>query len=243
MQEQRPDKRAATREELIEQHIGYARALARNFHRKRRNIGIEYEDYAGAAMVGLCDAAQRFDPMLNPNFKTYSYLRICGAMYDLLRNYGGINRACYADYIAEPREDYAGVRKRHKIASLSAANTLVDLGRLAVLVEDIVGICLYSDIRQRSVQLGYLEEPNPEDIACRASLLRYLQLMMELIPERERLILEDYYFRGKAFSDMSEKFNGVSRSWLSRLHMQALESLRGILAKGGYRRYEHLALN
>ena len=84
---------------LIVHHINFAKRHAQLFYRKRPNLGFDQEDFEGAALLGLCDAARRFDPARGMLFQTFAYFRIKGAMFDLLREGGGIQRRYYNQII------------------------------------------------------------------------------------------------------------------------------------------------
>src|SRR5205823_11819145 len=53
---------------------------------------------------------------------------------------------------------------------------------------------------------------------------------MEQLPEKERKLLEGYYFRGKTLEEAGAEI-GQSKSWASRLHARAIEELKRILAE------------
>jgi RNA polymerase sigma factor (sigma-70 family) len=59
------------RERLISKHLSRARALASRF----RGRGVELEDLHQEAALGLCVAADRFDPEANPGVPFWAYVR------------------------------------------------------------------------------------------------------------------------------------------------------------------------
>jgi RNA polymerase sigma factor for flagellar operon FliA len=46
------------------------------------------------------------------------------------------------------------------------------------------------------------------------------------LPEKERTIIEQYYFHDRKFSDIATQSAGLSKSWVSRLHDRALATLK-----------------
>jgi RNA polymerase sigma factor for flagellar operon FliA len=46
------------------------------------------------------------------------------------------------------------------------------------------------------------------------------------LPEKERIIIEQYYFQDRKLADVAEQFAGLSKSWVSRLHDRAIDMLR-----------------
>lgn len=222
----------AERCELIQRHIEFAKRLARRFCQERAIIGIEEEEYEASALLGLVDAAWKFDPNRNNHFQTYSYFRIRGAMFDLVRRGGWNARGCHLSVLEptlsksesapafeeEENEDhfYTVLRSAEELASILATieelNCTLIVGRPDGALED-AEIC-YSDKR------------TPEEIALSQNLKDYLCEVMSELNEQENAILRLYYFEGLTFEAMRLHFQGVSKSWISRLHQRALHRLR-----------------
>src|SRR5205823_11800104 len=59
-------------------------------------------------------------------------------------------------------------------------------------------------------------------------LKKRVRAAMEQLPEKERKLLEGYYFRGKTLEEAGAEI-GQSKSWASRLHARAVETLKKIL--------------
>src|ERR1043165_4246470 len=79
---------------LVERYRSYAHALAAEFIRKIP-AQVDRDDVVGYAELGLVEAARTFDPANGVHFKTFSYYRIRGAIYDGLRKLGGLPREFY----------------------------------------------------------------------------------------------------------------------------------------------------
>jgi RNA polymerase sigma factor (sigma-70 family) len=71
--------RTEIRNALVLRHSGWAERRARGFARAR---GIEGDDLASAAVLGLIEAIERFDPSTGVPFKAYASTRIAGALLD-----------------------------------------------------------------------------------------------------------------------------------------------------------------
>jgi len=87
---------------LIEQYEPYVRSIAGKA-KKGLSKEIEFTDLVNYGMVGLLEAAGRYDPKFGANFMTFSYYRIRGAIYDGLRNMGWVSRTEYAKHRFEAR--------------------------------------------------------------------------------------------------------------------------------------------
>lgn len=68
--------------QLAERNVGMVYAIAAAEHKR---IGGEYDDLVGDGMVGLMQAAQRFDPDRGVGFSTYAKVRVVGAMIEGFR--------------------------------------------------------------------------------------------------------------------------------------------------------------
>jgi len=49
---------------------------------------------------------------------------------------------------------------------------------------------------------------------------------MERRNDRERLIVQRYYFEGKTLEEIAVECGGASKSWICRLHARAIEKMR-----------------
>ncbi len=79
-----------TPEQLFAQHSEWAKA-AMNHRAKKRGWPKQLSDGIDqAALVGLWDAAQKYDLSLGQSFRGYAYARICGQVSDFLREQGWI---------------------------------------------------------------------------------------------------------------------------------------------------------
>jgi len=61
---------------------------------------------------------------------------------------------------------------------------------------------------------------------------------IEKLPEKERKLLEGYYFQQKTLEEAGAAI-GQSKSWASRLHARAVEQLRDLLEQDEPRRTGH----
>jgi len=67
------------------------------------------------------------------------------------------------------------------------------------------------------------------ELASRAELRRHVLEAMQRLPENQRTLIERHYF-GDADLDEAGAELGYSKSWASRLHARAIDTLRGALA-------------
>lgn len=67
-------------------------------------------------------------------------------------------------------------------------------------------------------------EDTPEERTVRAQQYQALRETMSALPNRERQLIERHYFDGEEFDAIATEL-GISKSWASRLHAQAIETL------------------
>jgi RNA polymerase sigma factor FliA len=223
---------------LVLDNIKFAQRLAKQFYRERKHLGIELEEYVSAAQLGLCDAAQRFDAGKGQNFRTFSYFRIRGAMYDLIRNTGGISRAHYGQLVPNAEQQQASVDKQVKqreevrLPYVFAKDT-IDLYRLSSIIEDF-GIKIHLNSDSRKITIGYAKPVDPETVACKSSTRRYLRGLLDRLPEREREVIKRRYYENSSFDKIRDSFGDMSKSWVSRLHLRALSNLKDMIAQDNF---------
>jgi RNA polymerase sigma factor (sigma-70 family) len=81
-----------TRDERIESHVGLVHAIARHTARRVPAQTVDVDELVGDGMVGLVEAADRFDDTVGVPFATYASRRIAGAMIDGLRRRAFVSR-------------------------------------------------------------------------------------------------------------------------------------------------------
>ena len=87
---------ASARTALIERYLALARALSRRIRMINSPLADD-DDLASAAVLGLIDAVDRFEPGRGVPFEAYASLRIRGAIIDELRRTGERSRSDAGD--------------------------------------------------------------------------------------------------------------------------------------------------
>jgi RNA polymerase sigma factor for flagellar operon FliA len=218
------------RHRLVEQHTDYARSLAA---RIRRDIStdVELDELAAYGMRGLVEAANRFDPQRGVAFTTFSYYRIRGAIFDGLRKLGWLNRSEYARFQAASNELLHNAAERSasgsahgtdEVRAESAANELTStLDQLAV-----VFVASLDD--SKGAEAHSTGEPDAAHMLESKDASRKLRQAVARLPERERQLIEAYYFEDLTLQ-LAGKRLGLSKSWTSRLHARAIKRLSELI--------------
>jgi len=222
------------RDQLIAEHMPMARRIARKVARRMPD-NIRHEDLESAALVGLCEAADRFDatrPAACAAFVAFAAKRIRGSVLDELR-----------------RGDLMPRRARSAANKMGAATASLErrLGRAPcdneVARELGVSLTAFTDgfaglVPVRVVELpetGAHAEivdgcPSPSAQLERADAIRRVRAALERIPERDALVLSLYYVEELSYLEIGEVL-GVSESRVCQLHARALTRVRKALGE------------
>ncbi len=220
------DKRA-----LAEQYLPLVRSIAGKI-KKTVSASIEFDDLVDYGMIGLLEAAERYDATLGNSFMTFAYYRIRGAIYDGLRGMGWLRRSDYAklrfeasanEYLAELS---GGGSSGHDGSDGSFEGALKDLEHavrgLAVIyvttVDGAEGFQIKDTAPLAEERLG-LEQAR--------ALVRET---IKKLAEQEQQLMEMYYYKEMSLEEAGEKL-GLSKSWTSRLHARAIAKLQKMLEK------------
>lgn len=216
----------------VEPNIEFTLRVARDFARRRVMSGIETADFESAALLGLCDAARRFDSSKGMNFRTFAYFRIKGAMLDHLRRSGRIPRLALKKLIAEKAAQQQAEEQRsgaedsdEDVFPLPFAANLADLAELAQIAAHL-GFSIVPSCADSGDELTYLDAQTPEQASIGSNLRAFLSTFIERLPADQRRVIEMRYFHDRTLEEIRDQFNGVSKSWLSRLHGHAIDNLR-----------------
>mgnify|MGYP006277833969 CR=1 FL=1 len=225
--------------DLVLDHVPLVHRLA---DRLSMSTGHEQyrQDLVGAGMLGLVQAAHRFDPSLGNQFITFAYPRVRGAMVDFLRSNDILGRSA--------RERLQGIRQAiESFRSLHARKpTVTELSRQTGLEEDEIVRCLTHEKLESMASLeapaaegdsqGCLAELIPAQTSTPLSKLEWaeqvelLAAAIEALPEREKRIIVLYYYEDLYMAEMAE-IMGISESRVSQLHTRALYNLTRIMGE------------
>jgi RNA polymerase sigma factor for flagellar operon FliA len=206
---------------------------------------VDREELNRAGVLGLVQAAHRYDPAQGVPFTRFAAQRIQGAVLDAVRS---------TDWA--PRS----VRKAARGVESVTQSLLSDLGRLPTPAETAEALGMttgaLASVQEhvsRSVVLtldmAVLDGEGDDDVATFGDLVcdqnavsadeelenrelcAYLRDAVDLLPERHRLVIDGYFFRGQTSEELADKL-GVSISRISQIRSEAFEMLRdGITAQ------------
>jgi RNA polymerase sigma factor for flagellar operon FliA len=199
-------------------------------------VKVDFEELVSYGMVGLLEAADRYDPRRKASFITFSHYRIKGAIFDGLRQMGILTRT--------PNDAWA--RRESVVNDLlqtvaddesenpSAASSSVD--------EEIQGVSRWIDSLIPAYLLS-LSDENAPDVADSRELpdkavefqntVAVLRNAVGELPAKEKNLIEALYFKQITTTELARQM-GVNKSWVSRLHAKAVDRLRQRLVNIGF---------
>lgn len=224
------------RDQLVRDNLSLVQAIARKL-KKQITARIDFDDLIGYGSKGLIEAAERFDPKHGVAFSTFAYYRIRGAMLDGLRTMGWYSRSDYARYRAEERaneylqnqSDREGAGRAGGATAGGAPDTSKEAA-LAGVAEILSGIAtVHITSLEAAATVADERLPAPDANLDTGRLGIRVRAAIKNLPERERQLMELYYFAEKNLEEAGAVM-GLSKSWACRLHARAVELLRAELS-------------
>ncbi len=218
-----------SRDDLINENFTMALKMARRMAR-RLPSSVSREDVESAALLGLTEAAARYDETRREPFMAFAAKRVRGAILDLLRKSDMLTRRARRD--ARKVADTTRALEAELGRTASDAEIASQLG-----VSDEEFTSTYA--RVRDVSVVHLEELSsvpvqatsgtPFECIERQQLKAALSRALEGLDERALLVLSCYYKEGLTLREIGAIL-GVTESRVCQLHTQALRLLRVALA-------------
>lgn len=225
---------ATERARLVERHLDLAQRAARTIY-PRVKAHVEFDELVSLAHTGLVEAAQRYEPDRGASFNTFAWYRVQGAVIDGLRRMTTLPRREWAklvalraasDYLEQRGERDAGAAQRGA-APPSGADALRTMKEAMSAIRTMYVTSLEA---MRDGGFDPAAEPtvSVDDKIDTTRLAHRLAKAFAALPERERSLMRLHYWEGKNLLEAGAEL-GISKSWASRIHAQAVERLRDFL--------------
>ncbi len=192
---------------------------------------VERDELVSLADLGLVEASTRYDPEGGASFATFAWYRVQGSIIDGLRRSGTLPRRVWAHLCAlRAAGEYLEARARQDAAARTAgAPALEDTeARLREVKEAMAAVQAMYVVAAVPLEEAETVHDPAEDAAAaidRAALAKRVTEALDGLPERERALVTKHYLEGKNLLEAGEEL-GISRSWASRIHAQAVDRLR-----------------
>jgi RNA polymerase sigma factor for flagellar operon FliA len=227
------------RDALIVEHIPLVSAIAAHVQRSLP-VHIEVDDLVHAGMMGLFDAAIKYQVDKKVAFATYAKHRIRGAILDSLRQLDWASRDLrkrYKQMESVKAELSAKLQREPTDAEMASAMGL-DARRWRALMVDFRSLGhAAAQTRPEREEQPNLEMPctdaqNPDQLFARSELREKLTSAMSTLPARYRKVVELYYHREMTMKEIGSIL-GVNESRVSQIHKSALERMQTALGGTG----------
>jgi RNA polymerase sigma-B factor len=226
----------AVRDELIVEHLGLARALARRY----ANRGESLDDLQQVATVGLLKAVERFDPDRGLAFTTFAVPTITGEIKRHFRD------RTWSTRVPRALQELA-LRLTDSVRELSQ-----ELGRspsiaeIAARLEIDEELVLEAMEASRSYTASSLDAPAGDDTGTARSdrvlggedrgyeavdQQMTVDYLLSTLSERDRTIVTLRFFENLTQSEIAARV-GISQMHVSRLLARALDALHGVVTEG-----------
>ena len=228
-------------EDLIQEHAPLVRRLALRLASKLP-ASVELDDLIQSGMIGLLDAAKRYQKERGAQFTTYAMTRINGAMVDELRRQDWLPRNARTrsrqieNAIQAVEQEVGRSAKDSEIADHLGLTTeglhdLIDEAQGVQLIhyEDMVSQSHDSESRGADILESIAsDEESPLDALVNSEFKQSLVEAIKTLPEKEQLVLSLSYEQDLNFNEISEILN-LSRGRVSQIRTQAIIRLRAAL--------------
>lgn len=215
----------------------YAPLVKRLAHQmmSRLPYSVQIDDIIQAGMMGLLDAASRYDEIHGAQFETYATQRIRGAMLDELRSADWLPRSLRRDMRSI---EQAVSRLQQKLCRAPNETEIaleldVPLAQYQQMLQEARGAQLiyYEDFQDEDhddffERFEFSNDTDPLDLLQDDRFKTELVRAIDILPERERMLMGMIYEQEMNLREVGEVF-GVSESRISQLHSQAVARLRG----------------
>jgi len=200
---------------------------------------MDKDDLISHGVVGLMEAIDKYDRTREVSFESYVYRRVRGAMIDAIRTISfsprTVNDRVKQFRQVEDKLQAQGVEITDELVAremgLSVAQVREVLGHIALRSIISLDRVLYSsegDELPVMQAVGSGSSPNPESILEEADLEFSLAQSLNLLPPRDKQLLNLYYVEELTLKEIASVF-GVTEGRVSQLHGRAIIRLRALM--------------
>lgn len=237
----KPNKNAK-RDAIILEHLPLVKAIAVRVH-ENLPVHVDLDDLVHAGILGLFDAATKFDDQKMVSFSSYAKHRIKGAILDSLRQLDWASRDLRRRHkqIENVTRELTGELQRSPSEAELADRMGVEVDRWRQMVLDLRNVGLIS-ASTRPVEQDDMPAPDfpakpesqPDRICAHEELRGVLSTAMKTLPERYQKVVFLYYSNEMTMKEIGGML-GINESRVSQIHKTALEKMANVLQEAGIR--------
>lgn len=222
--------------QLIEQYASLVKRIAHHL-KGRLPPSVQVDDLIQSGMIGLMEAAKKYEPSKGASFETYAGIRIRGSMLDEIRKGDWAPRSVHRNSrkIADAIRYVEGQTGRDAQDQEVADALEMTLDEYHTHLQDGAGSRLFS-FEDLLSQPGEREDLAGDESTSPLNGLQSDKFKVQLaqaisqLPEREQLVLALYYDEELNLKEIGAVLE-VSESRVSQIHSQAALRLRSRLTQ------------
>jgi RNA polymerase sigma factor for flagellar operon FliA len=230
----------ARRDRVVLEHVPLVKAIAVRVH-ENLPVHVDLDDLVHAGILGLFDAASKFNPDKQVVFSSYAKHRIKGAILDSLRQLDWASRDMRRRHkqVEAATRDLAAELQRNPTEQEVAQKLGMDAERWRTMMIDLrnVGLISASTRGNEGDDLPAPDFPSkpethPDSICAREQLRSVLGVAMKTLPERYQKVVLLYYTNEMTMKEIGGIL-GINESRVSQIHKSALEKMQVALSANG----------
>ena len=230
----------ARRDRVVLEHLPLVKAIAVRVH-ENLPVHVDLDDLVHAGILGLFDAASKFNPDKQVVFSSYAKHRIKGAILDSLRQLDWASRDMRRRHkqVEAATRDLSATLQRAPTEAEVAEKLGMDVERMRTMMLDLrnVGLVSASTRPNENDDLPAPDFPSnpetqPDSICAREQLRSVLGVAMKTLPERYQKVVLLYYTNEMTMKEIGGVL-GINESRVSQIHKSALEKMAVVLEANG----------
>lgn len=226
------------REQLITEYVPLVKIVAGRLSMHLGNH-VEYDDLVGYGVFGLIDAIDKFDHSKEVKFETYASLRIRGAILDQIRKMDWIPRTVRQKQKKLDEAEKMVELRTHRAATddeiameLGVSGDELAVWQSQISVTSLISLNEFMEQGQ-DPEMDAKHNSNfiqPEDHIAQEELKMVLLDSLEILTEKEKIVIELYYYEELTLKEISKVLE-VTESRVSQLHTKALQKMKQKMGK------------
>ena len=199
----------------------------------------DLETYISDGAMGLLKAMHEYDPAQGVKFETYASIRVRGAILDGIRKSDWVPRTIRTNQkrVFQAKETLRNEFKRQPTEKEIATFLEMDITEYQNMISD-ASVSMVSSLEEHMEQNGDMlydvstvaKPESPEENVEKQELAQKLTEAMELLTEKEKLVIQLYYYEDLNFVEIASILE-VSGSRVSQLHSNAIYKMKPFMGK------------
>lgn len=229
----------AVRDRIVLDHLPLVKAIAVRVH-ENLPVHVDLDDLIHAGVLGLFDAATKYNPDKKVVFHSYAKHRIKGAILDSLRQMDWASRDLRRRHkqVEAVTRDLSAELERSPTEAEIAERMGVHVDRWRQMVVELRTVGLISATGRgdrdgtMTPEFPGKQDFQPDTMCAREQLKAMLLDAMHTLPERYQKVVLMYYTNDMTMKEIGSIL-GINESRVSQIHKTALEKMATALQANG----------